>query len=65
MFAKDNRFATLTGSAKNGREALTVDGAVPEAPPERRPLRSEQGGPDGAAGAEGPVPVAPQPYNEP
>ena len=65
MFAKDNRFATLTGSAKNGREALTVDGAVPEAPPERRPLRSEQGGPDGAAGAEDPVPVAPQPYNEP
>ena len=65
MFAKDDRFSTLTGSAKDGREALTIDGAVPEAPPERRPLRSEQGGTGGAGASDGPVPVAPQPYNAP
>ena len=59
MFAKDDRFASLTGSAKDGREALTVDGSVPAPPPERRPLRSEQGR------AAGPAPVAPQPYNAP
>ena len=39
---KDGRFATITGTAKDGREALKVDGQTPKAPPERRPLREEQ-----------------------
>lgn len=39
---KDGKFASITGSAKNGREALKVDGQTPKAPPERRPLREDQ-----------------------
>lgn len=39
--AKDGRFAAITGSAKDGREALTVDGQTPKAPPARRPLRED------------------------
>lgn len=39
---KHDKFASITGSAKDGREALKVDGHTPKAPPERRPLREEQ-----------------------
>lgn len=59
VFAKDDRFADLTGSAKDGREGITVDGEVPAPPPERRPLREDQRAPSSS------VPVAPQPYNAP
>lgn len=33
-------FSAITGSAKNGRESLTIDGATPAAPPTRNPLRN-------------------------
>lgn len=36
---EDGAFATVTGSAKDGRDALKVDGQTPAAPPERDPLR--------------------------
>lgn len=39
---KDGKFAPITGTAKDGREALKVDGQTPKAPPARRPLREEQ-----------------------
>ncbi|WKK60520.1 septum formation family protein [Corynebacterium sp. P3-F1] len=68
---KDGRFATITGTAKDGRDALKVDGQTPEAPPERRPLREEQkkqqeaenaANPGNAASASAPAPAAaPQP----
>ncbi|UUA89326.1 septum formation family protein [Corynebacterium genitalium ATCC 33030] len=43
--AKDDRFAEITGSAKDGRDALKVDGETPKPPPERRPLREESESP--------------------
>ena len=33
-------FSAITGSAKNGRESLTIDGATPAAPLTRNPLRN-------------------------
>ncbi|MBG6122828.1 septum formation family protein [Corynebacterium aquatimens] len=42
IFARDNRFAALKGSATAGREGFTIDGKPPAKQPERRPLRSEQ-----------------------
>lgn len=39
---KDGKFAPITGTATNGREALKIDGQTPQAPPERRPLREDQ-----------------------
>ena len=39
---KDGKFASITGTAKDGRDAIKVDGQTPAAPPERRPLREEQ-----------------------
>ena len=39
---KDGKYAPITGTAKDGREALKVDGQTPKAPPARRPLREEQ-----------------------
>ena len=52
--AKGDHFASVTGSAKGGRDALKVDGETPKPPPERRPLRENQMGSN-------PVGVAPAP----
>ncbi|WP_165002427.1 septum formation family protein [Corynebacterium qintianiae] len=41
VFANNGQFATLTGSATQGREALRIDGNPPPERPERRPLRED------------------------
>ena len=39
VFANNGQFANLTGSAKQGRDGLRIDGNPPPERPERRPLR--------------------------
>lgn len=55
-----NSFSTIVGSATDGREALSINGAPPTAQPKRNPLRSEAGQPPAPAPAEpGQAPAAP------
>ena len=58
---KDGKFAPITGTAKDGREAIKVDGHTPKAPPERRPLREEQKRQQEADNTENTENAAPQP----
>ena len=50
----EGQFAELTGSAREGREHLLIDGAPPAEKPDRRPLRSDAGAgaPGEATGAD-------------
>ncbi len=55
----EGSFAALTGTAKDGREKLTVDGQVPAAPATRNPLRSEVASAAPSAPARASEPAAP------
>lgn len=39
---EDSSFSVITGTAKDGREGLTIDGAAPTEQPERNPLRGSE-----------------------
>ncbi|QPK79025.1 septum formation family protein [Corynebacterium lizhenjunii] len=56
-------FSTITGSAKGGRAALSINGAPPTPQPERKPLRSQLGSaqPAPAQPADAPTADAPAP----
>lgn len=55
----EGQFATLAGSAKEGREHLRIDDAPPPERPARRPLRSEQPGGQPATSSQVTVPPNP------
>lgn len=53
VFANNGQFATLTGSATQGRDGLRIDGNPPPERPERRPLRDNPAANAPAAAANG------------
>ena len=52
-------FSTLTGSAKDGRDGMTIDGAPPTEQPKRNPLRDPNSQPAGASPSAAPTADAP------